>query len=133
VNSETWDVFQDDDAGSNFIDHPEEVFPKPAFVFESSPLPGNAEGLAGDASSDAIHFAAPRLAVEIGKRSPDRSLIQGRVFHPRHEIGRCVTFPLNISDGAKSGPEDSESKLESSNSGTNSQAIHSPLSFIISS
>jgi hypothetical protein len=133
VNSETWDVFQDDDPGSNFIDHPEEVFPKPSLILESSSLPGCAEWSTRDASSDAIHFAAPRLAVEGREIVPDRRAIQGLLAHPRQESGRRVAFPLNESHGSVAGPEDSEAKLESSNPGTDSQAIHSPLSFIISS
>jgi hypothetical protein len=71
VNSETWDVFQHEDEPpgwiSYFIDHPEQIVAKPSFVCESSTLSGQTEWLARDTPSDAIHFAAPRLAVEIGK------------------------------------------------------------------
>jgi len=64
VKSETWDVFQHEDAGSNFIDHPEEILSEPSVICEPLTLACNAERLAGDSASDAIHFAAPRLAVE---------------------------------------------------------------------
>jgi hypothetical protein len=127
VNSETWDVFQHEDSGSNFIDHPEEIVAKPSFVCESSTLAGQTEWLTRDTPSDARNAITPRLAVEGAEIVPDRSLIQGLLAHPRHEICRRITFPLNVTDGAKSGPEDSESEFKSANSGTYSQAIHESL------
>lgn len=31
---------------------------------------------------------------------PDRSVIQGRIRHPRHESGRGVGFPFDVHHGA---------------------------------
>jgi hypothetical protein len=58
-------------------------------------LAGEAEGLAGIAGRDEMNAAAPRAAVEGSEIAPDRRRCQGRVFHPGHESGRRVAFPLN--------------------------------------
>jgi len=49
------------------------------------------------------------------KVRPDRSAIQGRFFHPRHEDGRCVGVPLDVTHGAKSAG--TESEVDASDSG----------------
>jgi hypothetical protein len=69
--------------------------------------------LAGEAGSDEIHAATPRAAVEGGEVVPDRSLIQGLVFHPGHEDGRCVGIPFNVSHGAAGDSGESEGEFES--------------------
>jgi len=85
---------------------------EPASVaVESPPLAGDGEVLAGRATSDAIHCATPRASVEGGDVVPERSLRQGLLFHPGHEAGRCVGFPLDVhhsaggSTGGKVQPE----------------------------
>jgi hypothetical protein len=82
---EPWHIFQEDEAGSNFANHSEDVGPYPAFVGCASPLACDGEGLAGWPGRDNIHFAAPRLAVEGGNVIPDRSRIQGFVRHARNK------------------------------------------------
>ena len=66
---------------------------------------GQAEGLAGVAGRDekrteSLHDLAEAWLADGGNVVPDRSLIQGRVRHPRHESGRRVGFPLNVSHGS---------------------------------
>jgi hypothetical protein len=77
-------------------------------------LAGDAERLAGETGSDEIHAAAPWATVEGGEVRPDRSLIQPRLCHPRHESGRCVGIPLNVSHGSG---DAAQGKLESSVAG----------------
>ena len=68
-------------------------------------LAGQAEGLAGVSSGDnerteVFHAFTELRATDAGNVVPHRSLIQGRVRHPRHESGRRVGFPLNVSHGS---------------------------------
>jgi hypothetical protein len=44
-------------------------------------------------------------------------LIQGLVFHPRHESGRCVGVPLEVHHGFASGIGDSESEIKPADTG----------------
>jgi hypothetical protein len=87
-----------------------------SWVFVSEFFSGDGKWLAGIAAVDDIHQAAPRSAVEGGKIVPDRSAIQGRVFHPRHERSRCVGFPLDVTHSAISGSGDVQSEVEAASS-----------------
>ena len=128
------DIFENKDCWLDLSDDSGNVRPEVSGVRCPLSLTGCAERLARVTGSEDIHAAAPRLAVEGREIVPDRCLSQGLlVAHPRHEICRRITFPLNMTNGSVSGPEDSESKLESSNPGTYSQPIHSPRSLIIAS
>lgn len=97
---QAWDVFQEDDAGLHVHDDPKEIRPEPALVVGAELLSGVAPRLAREAGNEAIHLAAVRSAVEGRKIVPDRSAIQGLVFHPRHESGRSVAVPLDITHAA---------------------------------
>jgi hypothetical protein len=55
--------------------------------------------LARESGNDAIHAAAPRLAVEGLQVSPDRRRIQDARFHKRDKLGGCKGFPFDVSDG----------------------------------
>lgn len=59
-----------------------------------------------------MNAAAPWSAIEGFKIVPDRCLIQGRVGHPGHESGRCVSFPLDVTDSAIGGFGDGDAKVE---------------------
>jgi len=70
------------------------------------------------ASSDEIHAAAPRAAVEGSQVRPDRSRLQTAVLHARDQDCGCVSFPLNVTDGSQRGDGESDTELETSNPGT---------------
>lgn len=59
-----------------------------------------------------MNAAAPRSAIEGFEIVPDRCRIQGRVVHPGHESGRCVSFPLDVTDSAIAGLGDGDAKVE---------------------
>ena len=83
-----------------------------------APAPsGDAEWLARIARTDEIHRAAPRAAVEAGKIVPDRRLIQGLVFHPRHEDGRGEGVPLDVTHSTVSGFGQRKSEVEAAGAG----------------
>ena len=74
--------------------------------------PRDGKRLARIAAMDDIHQAAPRSAVEAGNVVPDRRAIQGRVFHPRHESGCGVAFPLDVTNSSISGHSKVEAEVE---------------------
>ena len=76
-----------------------------AWIVCPKTFPGEAEGLAGITSGDderaeSLHNFAEAWLADGANVVPDRSLIQGRVRHPRHDSGRRVGFPLNVSHGS---------------------------------
>ncbi len=97
------DVFEKYPLRLAFGDNPGDVRPKvPGIVRPTAPA-GDAERLARIARREAIHDATPWPAVEGGNVVPDRSLIQGLLFHPRHEDGRGEGVPLDVTDSTVSG------------------------------
>lgn len=96
------DVLEEGEGGSALVDDPSHFGPEVALVGFSSPLAGEAEGLARVARSDEIHDSTPRAAIEGSQIVGDRSAIQLRRLHPRHEDGRGEGFPLDVANGAAS-------------------------------
>ena len=58
------DVLQEDEVGLDLADDARDVRPEVALVGLGPPLPGDREGLAGIAGSEAMNAATPRAAVE---------------------------------------------------------------------
>lgn len=106
------DIFEEDDRGIAFPDDAGNVRPEMARISFAETPSGNRERLTRVARSEDIHEAAPWSAVEGGNVVPDRCRIQGFVFHPRHESGRCVGFPLDVTQSAVSGTGDVEPEVE---------------------
>lgn len=119
----SFDVFKEAPLRIEFSDDAADVGPEVAGIILSEPPSGKAEGLAGIASSEDMNLSAPRAAVEGGDVAPDRSLIQGRVCHPRHENGRREGFPLDVTNSSVSGLGDVQSKFETSDAGAEGNAI----------
>ena len=80
-----------------------DVGPEPAVIREASAAAGIGEGLTGEPRSNDVHRATPRVAIKGGNVVPDRSIVQGRVRHPRHEGGRSEGVPLDITHSAVAG------------------------------
>jgi hypothetical protein len=70
------DVFEKHPLRFRFPHDPRDVRPQVPLVPRSALPPGDREGLAGIASSDAMNDATPRAAVEGAQIRPDRSFIQ---------------------------------------------------------
>ena len=127
-SKEPWDVLEKHPFGANLPNDAPDIGPEPALVRRAEAFARVGRGLAGEAGRDEIHASAPRATVEGGDVVPDRSWIQGRVCHPRHERGRCVGFPLNVTHSSVRVAEgDSEAEIESSAAGTKSQPIQTAL------
>jgi len=112
------DVFKEHEPGSNLANDSSELGPEVALVFGAEPLACSGKGLTRISASDEIHLSAQPAAIKGRGVVPDRRAIQGLVFHPRHESGRCEGFPLNVAHGAYSGVGKLESEVEPSNPGT---------------
>lgn len=72
----TWLALSDDSADAR---------PEVPRVCCPEPLAGNGEGLAGIASNDAIHLAAPASSIEGVEVAPNRRVIQGTVRNTRSQ------------------------------------------------
>jgi len=94
--NEPWHVFQEHESGFHVHDDPNKSRPEPAFVTDALLLACGTPRLAGETGSEAIHSAAPCSAIEGFKSVGNRRAIQARVFHPRHESGRRVGIPLDV-------------------------------------
>lgn len=124
-------VLQEEQPGTRFAKDAPCIIPEVPFVIFSEAFSGAGVGLAGDSAKEEIHAATPRPAVKGREVVPDRRSIQGRIFHPRHESGRRVGFPLNVTNGSYAAPaSDSKSEVEPSDSATNRDGtyIHVTLS-----
>ncbi len=124
------DVLAEESRSPALVEDFENPVEQPAVVVGSLAASGNAVGLARVSASDNIHASAPRCSVEAGNVIPDRRRIQGRVFHPRHEAGRGVGFPLDVTHGAGPGLGGVESKLEAAGAGTEGQDVEGTCSHI---
>jgi len=95
------DVLEEPERCAGLVEDSSDVRPEVALVVGAEPSPGDAERLARVAARDEIHASTPRSSVEGSQVRPDRSRIQGRVFHPGHEDGRGEGFPLDVANGAR--------------------------------
>lgn len=117
------DVLEEDPLGTHLDDDAPDVRPQMALVLGAEALARRAERLARVARSDDIHAAAPLSASEGLEIVPYRRTIQGRILHPRHESGRSVGFPFDVTHSAVSGLGDVEAELESSGTGAQRQSV----------
>ena len=107
------DILKEDEGRFDLADDAGDMGPEVAWILGTEPSARDRERLARIARSDDVHHAAPREAVEGGNIVPDNSLIQGRVFHPRHESGCGVGFPFDMAQSTISGKGDGEPEVES--------------------
>lgn len=116
------DILEEDEGRFDFADDAGDMGPEVARVVGTPALARDRERLARIARSDDVHRAAPRAAVEGSNIVPDNSLIQGRVFHPRHESGCGEGFPFDMAHSTISGDGDSKPEVEPACAGTEGEA-----------
>jgi hypothetical protein len=116
------DIFEKDEGRLDFADDAGDMRPKVAWILGTEPSARDRERLARIARSDDVHRAAPRAAVEGSNVVPDNSLIQGRVFHPRHESGCGEGFPFDMAHSTISGDGDGQSEVEPACAGAQGKA-----------
>lgn len=106
------DVFREDDGRFDLADDSLDIGPEVARIALTLPLSGKAEGLTRITGREDMNAAAPWSAVEGFEIVPYRRAIQGRVFHPRHESGRRMGFPLDVTDSSITGLCDGDAEIE---------------------
>ena len=111
------DVFQEDPSGADLAHDPFDLGPQVPGVVFAAASPGLAEGLAGITGRDDMNAAAPRSAVKGSQIVPYRRRSQGLVFHPGHESGRRMGFPLDVTHSATAGLGDMQAKVEAAVAG----------------
>ncbi len=116
------DVFEEDEGWFSLSDDARDMRPEVARVVRALPLARDAERLARVARSEDVHRATPRAAVECGNVVPERRLRQGRVFHPRHEDGRGIGVPLDVTHSSISGAGDVEAEFQPAGAGAQREA-----------
>lgn len=117
------DVLAEETNSPAVIENSQYGVEQPSVVVVAEPFSGDAVRLARVAASDDIHASAPACAVECGSIVPDRRAIQRLVFHPRHENGRRVGFPLDVTYSPRPLFGDSEPELEPTGSGEQGQNV----------
>lgn len=115
------DILEEAEGRFGFAHDAGDVRPEMSRVFVAELASGDAERLARIAAMDEIHHAAPRSAVEGGNVVPDRRAIQGRVRHPRHERGRRVGIPLDVTHSSIGWHGDMQAEIKPSRSGAERQ------------
>jgi len=116
------DIFEKDEGRLDFADDTGDMGPEVARIICTPSLARDAERLARIARRDDVHRAAPRAAVEGSNVVPDNSLIQGRVFHPRHDSGCGEGFPFDMAHSTISGDGDGKPEVESTRAGAEGEA-----------
>jgi hypothetical protein len=116
------DVLEEHEGRLDLADDAGDMGPEVAQVVRAPTLARDGERLARIARSDDVHRAAPWATVEGGNVVPDNSLIQGRVFHPRHESGCGVGFPFDMAHSTISGEGDGEPEVEPARAGAEGEA-----------
>jgi hypothetical protein len=116
------DVFEKHPLRCAFADDSRDVRPKVSGIVGSPAPAGDTERLAWIARSKAIHDATPWPAVEGCNVVPDRSAIQGLLFHPRHEDGCGEGVPLDVTDSTVSGLGQHKPEVEPSGAGAERKA-----------
>lgn len=109
---ESGDVLQEDVRRCHVSDDSCDLRPEPTVVVNSTSPASRRPGLTREPRTDEIHDTAPLMASEGREIVPDGRSIQGLVFHPRHESGRCVGVPLNVSHGSGMETKEVERKGE---------------------
>ena len=117
------DVLEEDPSGADFLNDAGHLGPEVAGVGGTEAVSSLAERLTRVAGSDEIHATAPRSAVKGSQIVPYSSRSQGLVFHPGHESGRSVGFPLDVTHSAISGLGDVQPEVEAAISGTEGEAL----------
>jgi hypothetical protein len=116
------DILEEHEGRLDLADDAGDMWPEVARVVRTPALARDGERLARIARSDDVHRAAPRAAVEGGNIVPDNSLIQGRVFHPRHESGCGEGFPFDMAHSTISGDGDGEPEVKPARAGAEGEA-----------
>lgn len=116
------DILKEDERRLDLTNDAGDMRPEVARVIGTPALARDGERLARIARSDDVHRTTPRAAVEGSNFVPDRRVIQGRIFHPRHESGCGEGFPFDMAHSTISGDGDCEPEVEPARAGAEGEA-----------
>ena len=116
------DILEENEGRLNLADDAGDMRPEVARILAAEPSACDGERLARIARSDDVHRAAPRAAIEGSNVIPDNSLIQGRVFHPRHESGCGKGFPFDMAHSTISGEGKVQPEIKPARTGAEREA-----------
>ena len=116
------DILEEHERWLDLADDAGDMRPEVARVVRAPALASDRKRLARIARSDDVHRAAPWTAVEGSNVVPDNSLIQGRVFHPRHESGCGEGFPFDMAHSTISGDGDGKPEVKPASAGAQGEA-----------
>ncbi len=122
------DVLEEDEGRFAFADDPGDVRPEVPRVGRAATLTRDRKWLTRVSCAEDVHRAAPWAAVEGGNVVPDKRAIQGRVLHPRHEHGRGVGFPLDVTQSTISGTGEQDAEVEAAGAGAEREAEQASVS-----
>jgi len=107
------DILEEHEGRLDLTDDTGDMRPEMARVVGTPAFARNGERLARIARSDDVHRAAPWTAIEGSNVVPHKSLIQGRILHPRHESGCGEGFPFDMAHNTISGECKVQPEVES--------------------
>jgi hypothetical protein len=107
------DIFEEHDSRLDFAADAGDVRPEMPGIGGAPLFARAGEGAAGITRSEDIHAATPRAAVEGLNIRPHRRLIEGSVFHTRHQDFNGSDFVLHEADCASAVNRQSEGKIDS--------------------
>ena len=107
------DVLAEDEKRLDHSDDVPNARPKPARIVLAQPMACDADGLAGEAGSEAANLSAPRPWVEGEQVSPDRSVGQDSLAHTLDQDRAVNCLSLNPTDDARAWHSKPESEFES--------------------
>jgi len=106
------DILEEHERRLDLADDAGDMGPEVARVIGAPALSRDRERLARISRSDDVHRVAPWSAIEGSNVVPDNSLIQGRVFHPRHESGCGEGFPFDMAHSSICRDGDGEPEVD---------------------
>lgn len=116
-----FNVFEEHDGGLNFSDDAGNMWPEVARIICAALLSGAAERLARVTCDNHVDTASPASSVESLKVGPNRSRIEGSVFHTRDQDLGGSNFDFHIASGDSLVAGEVESEVESADAGTEGQ------------
>ena len=116
------DILEEHEGWFDLPDDAGDMWPEVTRILAAKPSACDGKWLARVACAKKIHRAAPRAAIEGSNVIPDNSLIQGRVFHPRHESGCGEGFPFDMAHSTITGDGKVQSEVEPASAGAEGEA-----------
>jgi len=118
------DILEEDEGRLDLTDDAGDMGPEVARILAAEPSARHAEWLARIASSDDIHRAAPRAAVEGSNVVPDWCIVDAAVEHSGDKDGCCERIPFDKANGSAGWQGNLEAEVEPARAATQTEHVH---------